>query len=117
MKLGLRTLPQVRGGIVELMFDKAILRAIQDVQTAPDIADARTVELTAKLKPVLDQGELVDVDVEFAVNGKVPRRSTSTRMAVRHDMAHPTGPTQLFFNVDSPGDPDQSTLFEEQESG
>lgn len=85
ISLSLETLPEVRNGAVALAFDKALRKAIEDVESAPDIATARVVSLEVKLTPVLDGMELDTVDVEVMVKGKAPPRSTTVRMQPRVD--------------------------------
>lgn len=109
-QLTLDNLAQVKGGLVALMIEKALNRMATDIESAPDIPDWREVTLKIRAKPVLDQGELDDVAVEFVVNPKTPARVTSARMQVRSTT---NGSRQLFFNIDSPDNPDQMTLLGE----
>ena len=66
--LSLETLHQVKGGLVSAMMFKALNRVNTDIEQAPDIAEWREVTLKIRARPVLDQGELSDVGVEFVVN-------------------------------------------------
>lgn len=107
--LVMRNIPDVRGGLIEAMLNKALLRMTQDIETAPDIAEWREVALQIRGKPRTENGELVDVDVEFVVKGKVPARVASSRMTVR-DGAR--GERQLAFALDSDDNPLQSTIHD-----
>jgi len=97
------------------MWLKAVERAVQDIEAAPDIAEARTVELVLKIKPVVDCGELDKIDAEFGIKGKVPTRSTSLQMWPGNDPNEPTRQRRLMWAEDSPDNPDQGTLYGDQE--
>lgn len=112
IELGLANLAQVKGGLVEAMLGKALARAAADIESAPDILDARKVVLAMKCTPVLDRGELEDVAVEFEVGSSSPKRCTTARMQVksRPDHPHQRG---LFFEVDAPDNPHQASLLDQ----
>lgn len=107
--LVLRNIPEVRGGLIEAMANKALARMTQDIETAPDIAEWREVGLFVRAKPRCENGELVDVDVEFVVKGKVPARVASSRMVVRDGQR---GDRQLMFALDSDENPLQTTIHD-----
>lgn len=109
IKLSLENLAKVRGGLVAIMVEKALLRMAEDLERAPDIAEWRTVTLEIAAKPLMENRELSDVDVEFRVKGKVPTRVASSRMAVRRGPNAGDGRT-LMFAEDSDDDPNQLTF-------
>ena len=96
-ELRLETLHEVKGGLVAAMLQKALNRIATDIENAPDITDWRKVTLEIRAKPILDQGELDGVAVEFVVNPKTPARVTSSQMQVRSTT---NGARQLFFPED-----------------
>lgn len=105
--LSCETLATIRGGLVAKMMEKALGRMAEDLENAPDIGEWRTVSLEIAAKPIMEQGQLADVDVEFRVKGKVPTRSTCARMSVRK----PAGQMrQLVFSQDAEENPAQLTL-------
>ena len=112
-QLSLESLHELKGGLVAAMLNKALSRIAADIETAPDIKDWRKVELVIKAQPVLDQGYLDGVNVEFIVKGTNPARVTSSQMHVKADEVGQRG---LYFNVDSPDSPDQMTLYPKDES-
>lgn len=116
VKLELENMHELKGGLVALMFDKAIRRAVEDIEGAPDIDDARTVELFVKMKPVREGGRLEEIDFEVGVKGRVPSRSTSLRMVSRSDLDEATGRRQmsLFYQADAPDNPFQPSVFGDQ---
>jgi hypothetical protein len=107
VQLSLENLKQLKGGLAERMLNAALNRISLDLLNAPDIAEARKVTLEILAKPIIEDGELGDVIVEFAIGQKVPKRVTSARMVVR---SATNGAKQLYFAVDSPDNPHQMTL-------
>lgn len=112
--LNLENMHHVRGGVVALMFEKALQRAIVDLESAPDIGEGRKVSLTVEMKPVTEiigqAVKLIDVDFAFTVSGKVPNRVAVARMNVRKDHK---GQGQFVFESDAPDNPHQSSLLDE----
>lgn len=108
--LDFSTLRMIRGGLIERMLVSAIQRATTDLFNAPDIPDARTINLQIKCKPVLDKGtgELSSVAVEFIVSGKTPNRVAGSYALMR---SATNGAPKLLFNVDDDESPSQLPLF------
>lgn len=107
LELSLSNLAELKGGLVERMLKSALNRIALDLRAAPDIAEWRRVTLEIRAKPTIEDGDLGDVIVEFAVAPKVPTRVTSSRMQVR---SATNGGKQLFFSVDAPDNPAQKTI-------
>lgn len=107
LQLSLANLAELKGGLVERMLQSALNRMAIDLRSAPDIAEWRKVILEIRAKPTIEDGELGDVIVEFGVAPKVPTRVTSARMAVK---SATNGAKQLFFSVDAPDNPKQTTI-------
>ena len=107
LTLSLENLSEVKGGLVAAMVDKGLARIAEDIERAPDIAEWRKVTLEIKAKPILDQGELENVAVEFVVKPTTPSRVTSARMEIKHGQRNSK---QLVFNVDAIDNPNQSTI-------
>ena len=110
LQLSLENLAELKGGMIERMLAAALNRVAMDLKAAPEIIEWRKVVLEIRAKPTIEDGELGDVIVEFAVSPKVPARITSARMAVQ---ATTNGAKQLFFSVDAPDNPAQKTLLPE----
>ena len=108
IQLSLKNIGQLKGGIVERMLAQQLNRVAMDLIAAPDIAEVRVVNLAIKCKPVIEEGELSDVIVEFAVGTKLPSRVTSARMQAR---SAANGAKQLFFAVDAPDSPNQTSFL------
>lgn len=113
LKLDLESLKEVKGGLVSIMVQRALSRLADDLESAPDIGEWRTVTLEIAAKPLMENGQLADVDVEFRVKGKVPTRVTSSRMVVRKEIG---GPRQLMFAQDSEDSPSQTTFADLKDS-
>lgn len=107
LQLSLSNLAELKGGLVERMLQSALNRIAMDLRSAPDIQEWRKVTLEIRAKPTVEDGELGDVIVEFAVAPKVPVRITSSRMQVKSST---NGAKQLFFSIDSPDNPTQKTI-------
>ena len=106
-QLSLEHLRVLKGGLVERMLAAALNRISLDLLAAPEIKECRKVVLEIMATPVIEDGELSDVIVDFGIGQKVPKRVTSARMVVR---SAANGAKQLFFSVDSPDNPHQMTL-------
>lgn len=112
-ELTLEGLADLKGGLVNRMFAQAINRIAIDCESAPDIADWRKATITVRAKPVIEDGELGEVILEFDVGHKTPSRVTSCRVEVKKNNR---GAKTLFFNVDAPDNPQQHTLLPTKES-
>ena len=112
LQVDLRSLAELKGGLVDRMFQAAMNRLAIDLRSAPDIPEWRKVTVEFRAKPTIEDGELSDVITEVVVHGKCPPRVTSARMEV---LSAPNGAKQLYFNVDSPDSPDQHTLLPVEE--
>ena len=105
-KLTLSTLDKVDGGRLAELFDDAMRRVLSDCRDHPGDDKARTVTLTARVKPVLadDERELATVDVDFDVRPVIPKRGTlATRMKIEPDGA-------VSFSLFDAENPDQGGL-------
>lgn len=111
MVLSLESLKDVKGGLVQLMLEKALSKMAADIEGAPDINDWRTVTLEIRAKPICEQMELAAVATEFVVKGKVPARVTSASMLIR---STENGVRQLFFNLDAQDNVHQGTLLDDE---
>lgn len=101
------------GGVVALMIDKALGRAIEDIFRAPDIKDARKVNVEIALVPRIENEQVKDVICEYRVKGKVPDRIASSRMMMRRN---DSGQLALFYSVEAPDNPAQHTFgFKQQQ--
>lgn len=107
VSLSLENLKEVRGGLVEAMFNKAMQRMAQDIEAAPELSEFRKVVIEVRAKPVCELGELIRVDTEFAVLGKVPTRVATAVTVLR---SNTNGASQLMFNLDAQDEPNQHTL-------
>ena len=110
LALSLETLHLLRGGRLDFHFRKALQRAVDDINSSPDISDARKVIIELKLEPVLDQGELDYIDYDARVKGTCPPRSCNGRGLSRRGPNAGDG-NQLFFEVDAQDNPDQRSLL------
>lgn len=109
-QLTLPTIDKVKGGLVSAMLAKALNRIAVDIETAPDISEWRKVQLLIRAKPILDQGQLDDVSVEFEIGTGIPKRVTSCIMDVRSDAEGVRG---LFYQVDAQDNPAQRSLLDQ----
>jgi len=110
MEFDLAALLDFKGGLVDRMVKAQTNRVAVDLETAPDIPDARKVVITMRFKPVIEEGELSDVTTEIEVSGRMPARVTSARMIVRKNRV---GAKQMFFELDAPDNPDQLSVFDQ----
>ena len=109
LQMNLENLPEIKGGMVDLMLRRALQRMALDIASAPDLTDWRSVTLKIKAKPVLEQLELSHVVVEFEVGMRQPTRVTSANMLVAQDEG---GQHQLYFALDSEENPNQQTIHD-----
>ena len=110
MQLSLDTLKDFDLGKPAVAFEQAMAEAVRNCLDRPGEKKARNVELTVNIKPVLQQdGDVVDVEVDFTIKTKLPPWQTATRPV------KPTKRGQLFFNDLASDDPDQHTIDEQIE--
>jgi hypothetical protein len=112
LELSFESLRDFKGGLVERMLAKSLNRVAQDLRTAADVPDRRTVTITFGFRPTHDDGELSDVLMEVSIGDKCPTRVTSGRLRVK---TNGKGQKALYFNEDAPDSPDQHSLFEDGE--
>ena len=89
-------------------FEAMLAAAVKDCLKRPSIKRKRSVSIVVEVTPVLRQdGTVDDIRVDVQVAGKSPAKivPTVTARATVHG--------GLKWNPDSPGDPDQKTLFGE----
>lgn len=107
MLLSLETLKDFDFGKSAVMFQQALKACVNDIRDRPGEKKARKVQLEVQITPViLQDGDVVDVEVEFMAKTVVP---------AWHTAARPLGVTRqgdLFFSADSPDSPHQRTLDE-----
>ena len=113
IELSVKSLADLKGGLVDRMLAAALNKVAIDLRAAPDVPEFRKVQLEIRCKPIVDDGELSDVIVEFAVGSKLPPRVTSSRMSVR---SAANGAKQLFFAVDDPEESDRGATDGERQS-
>jgi hypothetical protein len=111
-QLRLETLNDVKGGLIGVMLAKALNRIASDLKSGDDLPDARKLKLEIRFKPVVENKRLVQVDVDFGVSTTLPARGTHAVMLVGQAER---GDQQLFFSLDSPGNPRQGTLLPAEE--
>jgi hypothetical protein len=110
MMLSLDNLHDFDCGKADAIFRQCLLNAVRDLLDRPGDKNARKVVLQITLKPVLQQdGDVVDAEVEFEAKNSL----RSYRTAIRPMAIDRRG--NLFFNPDSPDNPDQRTIDEEIE--
>ena len=107
-KLSFAALDELKGGLIQRMGDKALERVAQDLLSAPDIEEWRSVKVELRFKPTMEDGQLGDVAFEFTCDSKLPKRVTSATMQVKTDAQGRKG---FFHNVDSPDEPRQMSLL------
>ena len=108
-QLSLDTLGDFDFGRAAVAFQKALEAVVRDCTDRPGDKHARTVELKASIVPVmLQDGDVVDVEVDFQIRSKVPAWQTAARpLNVSRN-------GQLFFEEFAPDNPNQMTLDEQQ---
>src|SRR6188768_2061960 len=78
-KFELKTLSEIDGGRIREAFEQALKRCEGDCRDRPSLKTARTLTLTVRLKPAVDErGELDTVGAEFDVHEKLPKRQSRT---------------------------------------
>ena len=99
-----KALTEIDDERIATTINHALQRAYEDLADRPRVEKDRTITLTSSLSPRADDaGRLDDVDGGLKVVEKVPARTTKTyRMTAKNGA--------LFFNEDSPDNPDQQTL-------
>lgn len=99
-------LTELDAGRIATAFDQAMVRMYEDLADRATVNKSRTLTVTVSLTPIAgERGELDDVDVDIQLTEKVPARQTKVyRMSAEHGA--------LFFNEESPDNPDQRTLDE-----
>ena len=112
LPLNLSTLEELDDGRVAAAFVREIKRVADDMMDRPGDANKRTVALEFTLTPVIDDAGLCDgARGEFQIKSKVPNRKSKTNgFDVRKNGV-------LAFSVESPTNPDQTTLDEMDETG
>lgn len=102
-----------RGGLLLRLIAAQSNRASIDIETAPDIPDARKCVIQMEWRPVTESGLLMAVGFTASVKGVLPTRAASGVMTVGK---LPTGQKQFFFEEDAPDNPDQLSLLDGQDS-
>lgn len=78
-QLKFETIEKVHGGQVAADFNRRLDEAVADCMRRPGIDKARTIILTVKLKPELDDdGTCSGCEPEFSISGKSPGYTTIT---------------------------------------
>lgn len=105
LPMNLTNLEQLDDGRVAAAFIREIKRVADDMMDRPGDANKRTVALEFTLTPVVDDAGSCDgARGEFQIKSKVPNRKSKTYgFDVRKNGV-------LAFSVESPTDPDQTTL-------
>lgn len=103
--LTLANLADIDNGRIQLAFDAAIRRVIQDLADRPSVNKDRKIELIVKIGPDCDaeQGMLIGGNIQFEVKDSVPKRQTTI-----YPMK--LGGNGLLFEPQSPDNPDQTVL-------
>lgn len=98
-------------GIVPEHFKQSLERAAKDCIDRPVVKTARKVTVEFFLTPVPDQSgrDCDEVHVECEISSAIPKYRT------RPYQMTPTRRGELMFNPDVPEDPDQQTLYDDQE--
>lgn len=105
-KVSTEALGLIDEGRVKAMFDMAVETAVKDIDDRGTDGAARTVVLKVHLKPMVAEGLVQDVDVDFEVEAKVPaKRSRVYRMEIQ-------GGKALLFNPVDRDQPRQRTIDE-----
>ena len=110
MQLSLETLKDFDMGKASVAWQKALGQVVRDCLDRPGDKKVRSVVMTTSIKPIVQQdGDVIDCEVEFTVDRKVPAWQTASRPAI------PTKKGQLFFNDMAPDNPRQATIDEVQD--
>ena len=104
--LSLDTLAKWDWGKPGVAWQHALRQAVEDCSDRPAEKKPRKVVMVAELVPHDPEpdGDVVDCDLRFFVDVKIPSRKTSARPAMlRHDGS-------LIFNAEAPDNPRQQSL-------
>ena len=110
LQIQAESIHKIRGGIVAKMVNKHLLRIMDDIKNAPEIKEARSVNLKIKATPVITDGQLDYVDFQFEVGDKCPTRAAVLRAGVTYK----NGRQLVMFQEDDPDNPDQTSLLDNQ---
>lgn len=103
-KFSLEALSRIDEGRLREGFDQALRRCLDDCRDRPALGDARTVQLSMTMTPVIgEDGNLESADVRFQVHDAQPKRRSKV-----FNMKHTA--SGLLFNELSPADIRQGTL-------
>ena len=109
MQLSLETLGDFDMGKASEAFRQAMAAVVKDCLDRPGEKTARKVALTVHVKPVvLQDGDVVDAEVEFTISNSMPNWKTASRPVAVDRQG------RLFFNDLVPDNPRQSTIDEGQ---
>ena len=103
--LSLANLPDIDSGRIELAFNAAVRRVIEDITDRPNEKKDRKIELICLVSPDLDvdTGYIQGSHVQFQVKDSVPKRQTTI-----YPMK--LGGNGLLFEPESPANPNQIPL-------
>lgn len=117
MLLGMDTLEQLGGGVVNAAFRKLLSNVVADLEDRPQLKDARTITLKFHFKPVVDPtggaGHLEAIEFEVECHDGIPKRRSRTFKAVSKLLDAAKRVYGLAFHPDLPDDPEGSTLYDE----
>lgn len=103
---------QLDFGRIGAAFNVELERCVRDCMDRPADNRARSVAISFKLRPQSNSTEVVDCDnvlVECEITGAVPKRRTKLYTMT------PNRQGKLTFNPDLPDEPEQPTLYDDQE--
>jgi hypothetical protein len=104
MKLSMQTIQEVDDGRIAAAFNIALERAIADLDDRGADKKTRKIALTVTLKPVVQEGQVEEIEADFQVITKTPALQSRTyRM-------QPRGGKSLLFNAAAPENANQGTL-------
>jgi len=107
MMLSLETLKDFDMGRASEAWALALKKVVQDLLDRPGDNRARKVLLTCTITPILlQEGDVVDAEVEFSIARKVPEWQTKPRPVAI------TQTQQLVFNDMAMDNPHQTTIDE-----
>jgi hypothetical protein len=109
-KLSLETLSNLDMGKISATLEVHLKRAITDCEDRPADQKARSVLLQFDLIPTLnDDASCTEASLQIQCHSKVPTHKTRVfNMGLRKSKDGP----MLVFNPDSPGNVNQSTIFD-----
>ena len=110
-KFALKTIGLLDFGIIDEAFTKDLQRVVQDCLERPMDGKPRKVSIVFSIAPEKkpDMRDCDSVTVECEVTSTVPKKRTQVYTMT------PTVGGQLLFNPDTPEDPDQATLYDDEE--